>query len=195
MLKLKQQKEYTDLEICDRMRHRVWVRECCEKVIQLTLLLQAGGPIVEPMRDFFITSWGDDLSRIACFNSFLQTSEYLMAMFDGLDDIAAGRRALAEDILLNVYAVWIPCLCSQTRAVANRANDIATRANRANDIATRANDIERRVRLPLNSWAVCYDKDPLIRRLETLYAACAPMAKTYESGCVLVRLNGEHQAL
>ena len=176
----KKQKEYTDREIYERMHHRVWVRKCCERVIRLTVLLRKGGSSVELMRDFFITDWSDDLSRIACFNSFLQTSEYLMAMFDGLDDIAAGRRALAEDIVLNVYAVWIPILCMHTRAVANRPA---------------VGEGKRQLRLPINSWAVSYDHDPLIRKLETLYAACVPMTKAYTKGCVLVRLNGEHQAL
>ena len=112
------------------------------------------------------------------FNAFLQTSEYLMDMFDGLDDIAAGRRALAEDIIGNVYAVWIPVLCAHTRAVAPAVGQG-----------------KRQLSLPIHPWAVCYGKDPLIRKLETLYAACAPMTKAYTKGSVLVRLNGEHQAL
>ena len=171
-------REYTDHEICQRMRHSAWVRECCEKVIRLTVKLRAGGSMVEHMQFFFITSWRDDLSRIACFNAFLQTSEYLMDMFDGLDDIAAGRRALAEDIIGNVYAVWIPVLCARTRAVAPAVGQG-----------------KRQLSLPIHPWAVCYGKDPLIRKLETLYAACAPMTKAYTKGSVLVRLNGEHQAL
>jgi hypothetical protein len=179
--------EQTKQAIEMRMKSVAWIRECSAKLLRLDSVLRAPEPqdYTNELRRFFVERWhgGDNISILACFNTFASTADYVEAVLKAQRsfDLKLLMHVLAQDIEANLYSVWIYNLCATTKPVVVPASSSRAPSG-ARPLA---------LSLPVNPWTVTYTREPLLRELETLYARYMPLMASYSGGEALVRLNGE----
>jgi hypothetical protein len=190
---------YTKEEVMERMQSAQWIRECCVKLLDLDarLVEDRAENLLAYMRDFFSGGWTstveknaplfirqrverqDEINRMACMNTFANTSVYLTKVMQKQLALEWDPciRAFAMDVTENVYSVWINALCA-------RKYDKVQSVGGGMMIA-----------IPRSNWEKSYDEDDMMNKLETLYAKYVRLTPTYERGLVLVKLNGDKMVL
>ena len=190
---------YTKEDVLARMQSAQWIRECCVKLLDLDarLVQEERETLLACMQDFLSGGWTstvderaplfirqrierqDEMNRIACMNTFANTSVYLTKVMRKELELEwePCLRAIAMDVTENVYSVWINALC-------------AKKYDKVQSVGG-----ERMIAIPRSNWEKSCEEDDLTNKLETLYAKYVRLTPTYKRGLVLVKLNGEKMVL
>jgi hypothetical protein len=180
---------YTSEEIETRMLNVSFIRDCCRRLLKIDPQLWDSernlAVLMKQFRFLFVTSWTCELDRVACCNTFGHTAAYLdkhcEVMFGAEDGDPTMynevMRAVATDIVANVYDVWIRRLCGNVRPKCTTLTMAKPRV----------------IQIPQTPWVTAYYADGMIDCLETLYGKYLPLTQDSRSEptMTLVRLNGE----